>query len=230
MARSLFLLGGGNGIMGAVNGEFVEAAGPNPVLALLLQGGPKWESYLPQYVQPWAQQGIQRYHIIVPDENGVLDIEDAIAKLREATGIFIGGGNTRIYQTLYAMDPIGTLIRERYRQGVPVAGLSAGAILASNVSWLLPEESESGSIEVIRGLGLIEGWVIGAHFSEWNALSDVLAVMGKARVRFGLGIDEEACVVLEAGRITRVIGRSVYHIEVVNFETQAYTMEKVIVK
>ena len=230
MARTLFLLGGGNGIMDAVNREFIEAAGPDPVLALLLQGGPRWESYLPLYIQPWVRRGIQRYHVIVPNEEGTLDSEDAMAKLREATGIFIGGGNTGIYQALYATESIGTILRERYRQGIPVAGLSAGAILASNVSWLLPEESESGSIEVIKGLGLIEGWVIGAHFSEWNALPQVLEVMSKAQVRRGLGIDEEACAVLEDERITRVIGGSVYRIEMTNFETQIYTMEKVVAK
>ncbi len=216
--------------MDAVNREFVEAAGPKPVLALLLQGGPKWESYLPQYVQPWVRRGIQRYHVIVPNEEGTLDSEEAMAKLREATGIFIGGGNTGIYQALYATEPISTILRERYRQGIPVAGLSAGAILASNVSWLLPEESESGSIEVIKGLGLIEEWVIGVHFSEWNVLSQVLEVMSKARVQRGLGIDEEACVVLEDECITRVIGGSVYRIAMTNFETQAYTMEKVSAK
>ena len=230
MVRTLFLLGGGNGIMDAVNREFIETAGPDPVLALLLQGGPRWESYLPLYIQPWVRRGIQRYHVIVPNEEGTLDSEDAMAKLREATGIFISGGNTGIYQALYATEPIGTILRERYRQGIPVAGLSAGAILASNVSWLLPEESESGSIEVIKGLGLIEGWVIGAHFSEWNALPQVLEVMSKAQVRRGLGIDEEACVVLEDERITRVIGGSVYRIEMTNFETQIYTMEKVFAK
>lgn len=133
-----------------MNREFVQAAGPNPVFALLLQGGPQWESYLPQYVQPRLRQGIQQYHIIVPNEDGVLDIEDTIAKLRETTGIFIGGGNTRIYQALYATEPMGTMIRERYRQGVPVVGLSAGAILASDVSWLLPEESASGTVEIMQ--------------------------------------------------------------------------------
>lgn len=58
----------------------------------------------------------------------------------------------------------------------------------------------------------------------------MLKVMAKARVRFGLGIDEEACVVLEDERILRVIGGSVYRIEIVNFDTKAYTIEKVIAK
>ena len=230
MARTLFLLGGGSGIIDAVNQAFVEAAGPNPVLALLLQGGPKWETYLPQYIQPWIRRGVRQYHVIVPDENGALDVKAATLKLREATGIFIGGRNTLIYQTLYASEPIRTLIRERYHQGVPVAGLSAGAILASDVSWLLPEESGSSSIEVVSGLGLIEGLVIGVHFSEWNALPDVLEAMSKAGGKFGLGIDEEACAVFENERIKGVIGRFVYNIEMTDFETQTYVMEEVIVE
>ncbi len=228
MVRKLFLLGGGSKILDDVNREFIDAAGPKPKLALLLQGGPRWEVYLPQYVQPWERQGVQQYHLLVPDAGGRLDVEAACTILRSATGIFIGGGNTEIYRKLYATEPIRTVIRERYRKGVPVAGLSAGAILASNISWLLPEEATGSSIEVVQGLGLIEDWVIGAHFSEWQALPQMLEVMSKARVKFGLGIDEEACAVLEDEQIKKVIGRSVYQIEMTDFGTQSYAIKEVV--
>jgi len=228
MVRKLFLLGGGNKILDIVSREFIDAAGPEPELALLLQGGPKWEVYLPQYVGPWARQGVRHYHLLVPDARGKLDVEAALAVLRSATGIFIGGGNTEIYRRLYAIEPIGAVIRERYQEGVPVAGLSAGSILASNISWLLPEESESSSVEVVQGLGLIKDVVIGAHFSEWNTLPQVLEAMSKARVNLGLGIDEEACAVLENEQIKRVLGHSVYQIEMTDFETQSFVMKEVV--
>ncbi|NPA91140.1 MAG: type 1 glutamine amidotransferase-like domain-containing protein [Chloroflexi bacterium] len=227
MARTLFLLGGGSEILDAVNQAFIDAAGPDPVLALLLQGGPGWESYLPQYIRPWQRRGVRHYHILVPDANGVLNTEAAIAVLRTATGIFIGGGNTEIYRRLYATEPIRTVIRERYQQGVPVAGLSAGAILASDVALLLPEEAGSSSVQVAQGLGLLPHCIIGVHFTEFHALADMLVAMRKSHVQFGLGIDENACAVLEDERLCRVIGHSVYTVQITDFDTSRYVVEEV---
>jgi len=42
-----------------VAGEFVPAAGGcDAAIALLLEGAPGWETYVPQYTQPWTQRGI----------------------------------------------------------------------------------------------------------------------------------------------------------------------------
>ncbi|NPA26693.1 MAG: hypothetical protein GXO36_03735, partial [Chloroflexi bacterium] len=59
--RLLLLLGGGHGIVDAIQPVFLDAAGPDPCLALLLQGGPQWERYLPLYLEPWHRRGISRY-------------------------------------------------------------------------------------------------------------------------------------------------------------------------
>ena len=229
MPRTLFLLGGGSGILDAVNEAFVAAAGPRPVLALLLQGGPGWERFLPQYLEPWLRRGVQEYTILVPDPRGELDTAAAVAVLRAATGIFIGGGNTEIYRRLYATEPIRTVIREGYRQGVPVAGLSAGAILAAEVALLLPEEAGSDTVEVAEGLGLLPNCVAGVHFTEFDALPDVLTAMRQARVPHALGLDEEAAAVLEDERLRGIIGRGVYRITMTDFATPAYTIEEVVV-
>ncbi len=226
MPRVLFLLGGGHGALEAVQPAFLRAAGPDPRLVLLLQGGPRWERYLPLYTNPWVRRGIRRYRVIVPDADGTLDLERAARALREATGIFIGGGHTGLYQKHYATEPLGSLIRTRYRQGVPVAGLSAGAILASSLAWLLPEESPSGRIEVIPGLGLIQDLIVAPHFSEWNALPDLLEAMRRSRVSQGLGIDEEAVVVFENERVQEVYGGSAYRVVLTGPGRGAYRLER----
>jgi cyanophycinase len=150
--RRLFLLGGSPTTFDSVADEFVPAAGGREAtIALLLEGAPGWEKYVPQYTQPWIQRGVSRHFIILPDENGNLDLETASARLREATGIFVGGGNTPNYRRLFATEPIRSLIRERYERGVPFAGLSAGALIAPTVGdfmntiWIEPE-----LVEVVR--------------------------------------------------------------------------------
>lgn len=226
MARELlFLLGGGSTIFDVVAEEFVSAAGGHDsTIALLLTGAQGWEDYVPQYTRPWIRRGVTQYHTIVPDENGTLDLDAVSAKLYEATGIFIGGGDTPTYHQLYATEPIRSIIRERYGQGVPVAGLSAGALIAPEICVTPPEDTGGPSVRIVTGLGLVGGLIVGVHFSEWDALPHVLEAMSKTRTAVGLGVDESACAVLENGQLKRVLGRSVYRIEMTDFEARAYRM------
>ncbi len=219
----LFLLGGSSTIFDMVAEEFVPAAGgSDSTIALLLTGAQGWEDYVPQYVQPWIRRGVTRYHTIVPEENGTLDLDTVSAKLYESTGIFIGGGDTPTYHRLYATEPIRSIIRERYQKGVPVAGLSAGALIAPEICAIPPEDTGEPSVRIVTGLGLVRGLVVGVHFSEWDALPHVLEAMVETRTAVGLGIDETACAVLENGHLKQVLGKSVYKIEMTDFEARTY--------
>jgi len=57
-------------------------------MALLLQGGWGWERYVPRYVDPWLARGVTHYDVIVPDEEGRLDVEAACAVFEN--GAFVG--------------------------------------------------------------------------------------------------------------------------------------------
>lgn len=93
MPHKLLFLLGGNAAFDVAAEEFVPAAGGrDSTIVLLMQGGRGWEKYVPEYTQPWIRRGASRYYPIAPDEDGTLDLDAVSAKLREATGIFIGGG------------------------------------------------------------------------------------------------------------------------------------------
>lgn len=221
--KLLFLLGGSSAIFDVVADKFVAAAGGcDATIALLLAGAPGWEDYVSQYTQPWSQRGVTHHYTIVPNENGDLDLETTSAKLDEATGIFIGGGNTPTYHKLFATGPISSLIRKRYQQGTPIAGLSAGALIAPQVCAIPPEDTGEPSVTVVSGLGLVDNLVVGVHFTEWNGLPHVVEAMVQTETALGLGIDEAACVVLEGGQIKQVLGKTAYEIKMTDFETKTY--------
>ncbi len=223
----LFLLGG-DAILDTVAEEFVPAAGGrDAVITLLMQGVSSWEKYVPRYAEPWARRGVTRYYPIAPDENGELDLDDVSAKLDQATGIYIGGGHTPTYHRLYATEPLRRLIRARYRAGAPVAGLSAGALIALDVCVFDPDEVEQDSARVVPGLGLVSDLLVEVHFTEWNRLPNLLEAMVETERHVGWGIDEAACMVIEDGQFTRVLGGSVYKVEMTDFETRSYKMERV---
>ena len=226
--QPLYLVGGtDSGILDAVAECFVAAAGgTNAAIALLLIGGEGWERYVPRYSEPWEARGVRRVEVIVPGEDGRLDLPAAEVRLREATGIFIGGGRTAAYRELYATEPIRSLIRERHRQGVPVAGLSAGAMIAPEVCMLRPSLRNPGEVSrIVQGLGLVRDLVVEVHFSEGGGtLPSLLEGMAQTQTARGLGIGAGACVVLEDGRLQRVIGRGVYEVEMTDFGSRWHTI------
>jgi len=179
---------------------------------------------VPEYTEPWIRRGVSRYYPIVPDENGTLDLDTVSAKLREATGIFIGGGHTPTYHRLYATEPIRSVLRESYHKGVPIAGVSAGALIAPEICVLPPDETNDGSLQIAAGLGLVSDLIVGVHFTELNALPSVLEAMARTKTRSGWGIDEPACAVFEDGQFKGALGWSVYEMVMTDFEARAYRM------
>jgi cyanophycinase len=224
---SLLFLLGGSAAFDVVADVFVPAAGGRDArIALLLQGGETWKKYVPGYVHPWEQRGASQYDPIVPDKDGILDTEKTSAVLHKATGIFIGGGHTPTYHRLYATEPIRSIIRERHQAGVPVAGVSAGALIALDVCQLTSDETDEDALRIVTGLGLVSNLVIGVHFTELNALPEVLETMAHTRTNTGLGIDEPACAIFEDGKFKGMLGQSVYEIEMTDFDKKTYGMSK----
>ena len=229
---TLFLLGG-QAAISATAASFVAASGgPHAKIALLLQGGPGWERYLPRYLEPWTASGMAQCWPIAPDDKGHLDVEAARQKIGQATGIFIGGGHTATYQKLYACEPIAGLIRERYTAGagaagIPIAGMSAGALIAPELCTLYPADAEREPLRVVPGLGLVSDVVLGVHFTERGALPELLKAMSLLRISPGWGLDEAACAVIEDGKLAQVIGRAMYEIRIDDWETGEHRIREV---
>jgi cyanophycinase len=226
--RKLLFLLGGSAAFEAVAEAFVPAAGGTDAsIALLMQGGSNWEKYVPEYTTPWARRGVTQTVTIVPGESGELDLDAVGRQLSEATGIFIGGGHTPTHHRLYAAEPVRTLIRERYEDGVPVAGVSAGARIALERCVLTRDETGKRFVRVVPGLDLVSDVLVGVHFSERNSLPDVLEAMSITHTGVGLGIDEPACAVFEQGEFAGVLGQNVHEIRMASFESKEYVMRRI---
>jgi cyanophycinase len=220
--KLLLLLGGSQAFEVAAE-EFVPAAGGTEAsIALLLQGGAGSRRHLPDYTDPWTRRGVTRCQAVMPGEDGELSLPTAKNIISHATGIFIGGGHTPTYHRLYALEPIRALIRNRYQEGVPVAGVSAGALIAPDICAIPPEKTGNGSVRILPGLGLVSGLVVGVHFTESGALPTILEAMVRTRTQDGWGIDGSACAVFNDGRYSQTLGGNVYQITVTDFRTGAH--------
>lgn len=228
--RLLFLLGG-SAVFEVMSGEFISASGGcESRIALLLQGGAQWEKYIPQYTQALIQKGSAHFDVISPNENGHLDLAVVSEQLRNATGILIGGGHTPTYQQLYALEPIRSMIQERYQMGVPIAGMSAGALITLKSCVYKLEKIEDQEIKIVPGLGLLDDIVIGVHFNKFEPLMRIVSAMSKTQIQTGLGIEETACAVFVNNRFSGIIGKRLFIIEMIDYGTQEYSITKSTVK
>lgn len=223
-SRLLFLIGGP--IFEPVAEKFIPAAGGKRAnIALLLFSGFKRE-YLPDYIHPWEERGISKYQVVTPQDDGTINIAVASTRIRESSGIFIGGGPTDEYQKLYATEPIKALLCEKYHHGAPIVGLSAGAMIVPEICAYGLGEKEDLPIQILTGLGLLKNCIIGPHFTERQVLTKMLNAIVQAKVNTGWGIDETACAVFENEVFAGVIGKGVYEITMTDFAKKSYRVRK----
>jgi len=208
--------------------SFVEAAGGGSArIALFLIGGPGWERYVPRYRDPWMHLGAAEVCPIVPVEGTTQLSDDGLACLRFCSGIFIGGGDTRQYHSIYACPEVAAIIRERHEASVPFGGASAGALIAPDAciiwgskvtaaaneffirpkSHFDPAKDGDVKLKVGKGLGLLQDCIVETHFSERGGFPRLLAAMEQTRSSTGLGIDEPICLEVRDGASMRVFGR-----------------------
>lgn len=76
---------------------------------------------------------------------------EALAELKRATGLFMCGGDTRVYQRVYAQGEVGEAIRAAYGSGIPYAGLSAGAHVAPTVASVWGDRLTSSTNQIVFG-------------------------------------------------------------------------------
>lgn len=225
--KQLFLYGGVASNFEAVSRPFVAAAGSSSAkIALLMQGGSDWEKYVPRYKDPWMRNGAAEIIPIVPNRQLELD-QETIARLASCSGVFVGGGDTRIYHQVYVRSEAGGLIRRLYQSGIPYGGVSAGALitpesciisgskviepdneyLVRTVYFLDPYEDGDVQLRVGKGLGLLAECVVETHFSALGGFPRLVTAMEKTQTRLGLGLDESICLEIREGSFVKVHGQ-----------------------
>jgi len=145
------------------------------------------------------------------DANG----EPSLSLLREATGLFITGGDqARLVELL-----VGTLVMEcirmRNADGVIVAGTSAGASILSALmmaggTGVGGDSNESaarkGMVDVVAGFGLLQDIIIDQHFSQRGRLGRLLSVFAGTPGLIGIGLDEDSAVLINREGTLEALG------------------------
>ena len=136
--------------------------------------------------------------------------ETASTVVRDATGIFLTGGNQLRLASTIGGTRVADAMSARFRAGAVVAGTSAGAsamsshMIAFGTSGATPKNRMA---QIAAGLGLLPGVIIDQHFQQRNRLGRLLSLIAQNPGLLGLGVDEDTAGVVGPDHVMDVIGR-----------------------
>jgi len=155
--------------------------------------------------------------------------ESAAIAIRDATGIFLTGGNQLRLSSTIGGTRLADATLERFRHGAVVAGTSAGAsamsshMIAFGASGATPKNRMA---QIAAGLGLLPGVIVDQHFQQRNRLGRLLSLIAQNPSLLGLGVDEDTAGVVGPDHVMEVIGRgSITVVDGAGSETDAWEIK-----
>lgn len=130
--------------------------------------------------------------------------------VRDATGIYLTGGNQLRLSSTIGGTRLAEAVLERFRDGAVVAGTSAGAsamsshMIAFGASGATPKHRMAA---IAAGLGVLPGVIVDQHFQQRNRLGRLLSLIAQNPSLLGIGVDEDTAGIVGPDHILEVIGR-----------------------
>jgi len=129
--------------------------------------------------------------------------------LAHANGVFLTGGNQLRLSTTLGGTKVASMLRRRNREGVHIAGTSAGAAIMSEHMIAFGKEGptpHANMVTLAPGLGFTRRLIIDQHFRQRNRLGRILTAVSYNPNSVGLGLDEDTAAFLGPDEVLEVVG------------------------
>lgn len=129
--------------------------------------------------------------------------------LDEVDGIFLTGGNQLRLSTMIGGTEVAKALRRRNREGVHIAGTSAGAAFLCEHMIAFGKEGASPRARIVTlapGLGLTNRVIIDQHFRQRDRLGRLLTALAYNPFAIGIGLDENTGAFIAPDETLEVVG------------------------
>ncbi len=214
IAGSLVICGGGE-LPESIAKTFLRLAGGDQAKLVIVPTAARQPEKIAeeQLTKRWTDLGATSTKVLHALNHEMANDPAFLAPLKEATGVWFGGGQQSRLAKAYQGTAFETELLNLLKRGGVVGGTSAGAAIQSRV-MIASGKSEP---DMQTGLDLLPGAIIDQHFSERNREPRLrLAVKQNPRC-VGLGIDEGTALIVgdprlrrstaDRGRTMRVLGQ-----------------------
>lgn len=143
--------------------------------------------------------GAKNVHVLAARDRQEVESESFAKSLREAQGVWFGGGRQWRFIDAYDDTSAEKLFQDVLTRGGVIGGSSAGASIQGE---FLCRGNPLGNVDIHcegydRGLGFLPGTAIDQHFTQRNRLNDLVGLI-KDRPQFlGIGIDESTALIVQ---------------------------------
>ncbi len=192
-------------------GRFVAlAGGPDAKIAVLSTASSFGVEAGQRYQEVFLELGAADVRPLNATTRMQANDEFVAAAVRDATGIFMTGGNQLRLSSMIGGTRLAEAIMARFTEGATVAGTSAGAsaisshMIAFGASGATPKHRMA---QIAAGLGLLPGVIVDQHFQQRNRLGRLLSLIAQNPMLLGLGVDEDTAGVVGPDQVMEVIGR-----------------------
>jgi cyanophycinase len=182
-----------------------------------------------RYRVVFGELGVQTVRPLHAVTRAQANDETFARQVRDATGIFLTGGNQLRLSSTLGGTRLASAILDRFQAGAVIAGTSAGAsamsshMIAFGASGATPKHRMAA---IAAGLGVLPGVIVDQHFQQRNRLGRLLSLIAQNPSLLGLGVDEDTAGVVGPDQILEVIGRgSVTVVDGAAAETDAWEIK-----
>jgi cyanophycinase len=178
------------------------------------------------YRDLFAKLGVGTVTGVRPEERDEADDPATASLLRDATGVYLTGGNQSRLTQVVAGTKLGDALFLAHDRGAVLAGTSAGAsamashMVAFGTAGPTPKNR---MVQLSAGLGILTGLVIDQHFGERGRIGRLLALVAQSPSLLGVGLDEDTCAIVFPDHTLTVIGKgAVTIVDGTHVRTDAY--------
>jgi cyanophycinase len=164
---------------------------------------------LREYRKAFQKIGVAEVLTLPMDTRTEANSEQALGALEKATCVFFTGGDQLRLTSAMSGSDFGQRLRERFNEGLFVAGTSAGAAAIAGTMII----GGRGSIvcrecvDLAPGLGFWDETVIDTHFNREGRVHRLMAAIAMNPGVLGIGVDEDTAIEVSPSGKATVIGR-----------------------
>lgn len=194
----------------AILDRFVEVCGGKRARIAIIPTASSLEETGPGYERVFRDLGVGAARALPFNTRADCDNPSYVKRLEHADGVFLTGGNQLKLSTTIGGTVVASILRRRNaREGLHVAGTSAGAAILSEHMIAFGDEGPTPHADMVTlapGMGLCQSAIIDQHFRQRDRLGRLLTALAYNPRLIGIGLDEDTAAFIGPDDVLEVHG------------------------
>lgn len=193
----------------AILQRFIDLCGGHTAHIVIIPTASRLPDTGKEYQKLFHKLGAHRTDVLNIKRRGDCESPSHLKLLHTASGVFITGGDQLRLATIITGTGLSRIMLSRNRQGMHIAGTSAGASFLSEhmiAGGKTGQTPRANMIKMASGLGLHRELIIDQHFRQRHRLGRLITAAAFNPSAIGMGVDEDTAAFIGPNNRMKVIG------------------------